>query len=107
MQKYLSMTNHVYSPAFLAVGLKRWESLPEDVRQPIVEAALETQDWVLESAERIDRELLTTLEADGIQVNLADRQAFVDASQTIYQEFGDEVDGGREWIEQALRLANP
>ncbi len=107
VQKYLSMTNHVYSPAFLAVGLKRWESLPEDVRQPMVEAALETQDWVLESAERIDRELLATLEADGIQVNVADRQAFVDASQTIYREFGDEVDGGREWIEQALRLANP
>ncbi len=107
VQKYLSMTNHVYSPAFLAVGLKRWESLPEDIRQPIVEAALETQDWVLESAERIDRELLATLEADGIAVNAADRQSFVDASQTIYREFGEEVEGGRAWIEQTLRLANP
>ncbi len=107
VQKYLSMTNHVYSPAFLAVGLKRWESLTENVRQPIVEAALETQDWVLESAERIDRELLATLEAEGIQVNVADRQAFVNASQSIYRELGEEVEGARAWIEQALRLADP
>lgn len=105
VQKYLSMTNHVYSPAYLAVGVKRWESLPADVRAPIVEAALETQDWVIEVSERVDRELLAKLEAEGIAVNQADRAAFVEASQTIYREFGAEVDGGARWIEQALALA--
>ena len=104
VQKHLSMTNHVYSPAYLAVGVKRWESLPEDVRGPILEAAFETQDWVIEVSERIDRELLAKLEAEGIAVNQADRAAFVEASQTIYREFGAEVDGGAGWIERALAL---
>ena len=107
VQTYLSMTNHVYSPAFLAVGLDRWKSLPSDIRAPIVEAAIETQDWVLESAARIDRELLALLESEGMQMNSADRESFVNASQAIYREFGAEVDGGEEWIEQALRLGNP
>ena len=106
VQEYLSMTNHVYSPAFLAVGLERWESLPEDVRAPIVEAAIETQDWVIERAQRVDDELLVKLQEDGIAVNQADREAFVEASQTIYREFGAEVDGGAGWIEQALALAD-
>jgi tripartite ATP-independent transporter DctP family solute receptor len=104
VQKYLSMTNHVYSPAFLAVGLERWNSLPEDVRAPILEAALETQVWVIERAEQIDRDLLAKLESEGIAVNQTDRGAFVEASQTIYQEFGAEVEGGAGWIEQALAL---
>ena len=99
------MTNHVYSPAYLAVGVKRWESLPGDVRGPILEAAMETQDWVIERAEQIDRELLAKLEAAGMEVNQADRTAFVEASQAIYQEFGAEVDGGSQWIERALALA--
>ncbi|MBI1357840.1 MAG: DctP family TRAP transporter solute-binding subunit [Acidobacteria bacterium] len=106
VQKYLSLTNHVYSPAFLAVGVERWESLPEDVRAPIVEAALETQDWVLSSAAQIDRDLLAKLETEGMAVNAADREAFVAASQTIYREFGAEVEGGAEWIERALALGS-
>jgi len=107
VQKYLTMTNHVYSPAFLAVGVKRWESIPADVRATITEAAIETQEWVLESAARLDRDLLAKLEAEGMAVNSPDRRAFVDASQTIYGEFGAEVEGGAEWIQHALRLANP
>ena len=106
VQKYLSMTNHVYSPAFLAVGLKRWMSLPEDVRAPIVEAALETQEWVLASAEQIDNDLLAELRAEGMIVNEADREAFVEASKAIYREFGAEVEGGEAWIERALALSS-
>ncbi len=107
VQRYLTMTNHVYSPAFLAAGVKRWESLPPDVRSIITEAAIETQQWVLDSGARFDRELLAKLEAEGMEVNSPDRQAFVDASQTIYSEFGAEVSGGSEWVQRALRLANP
>ncbi len=105
VQKHLSMTNHVYSPAYLAVGIERWESLPQDVRTPILEAALETQGWVIEVSEQVDRDLLAKLRAEGIAVNQADRAAFVAASQTIYEEFGREVEGGAGWIEQALALA--
>lgn len=105
VQRYLSLTNHVYSPTFLTVGLERWNSLPEDVRGPVREAAYETEEWVLEQGERSDRELLEALEAGGMEVNRADRKAFVEASGAIYQEFADEVPGAREWIDQALALA--
>jgi TRAP-type C4-dicarboxylate transport system substrate-binding protein len=104
VQKYLSMTNHVYSPAFLAVGRQRWDNLPADVRAPILEAALETQEWVVGRAEQIDRDLLAKLQSGGIAVNQAERQAFIDASQSIYKEFGAEVEGGSDWIQQALAL---
>jgi len=105
VQRYLSLTNHVYSPTFLTVGSKRWRSLPEDVRGPLLEAARETEEWVLARGAEFDRELLAQLEADGMEVNRADRQAFVEASAAIYREFSDEVPGAQEWIERALQLA--
>ena len=33
VQKYLSLSGHVYTPAYLTVGTKRFESLPADVRR--------------------------------------------------------------------------
>lgn len=105
VQQHLSLTNHVYSPTFLAVGVERWEQLPEDLRADLTEVAIETQDWVLESAGRLDAQLLEELRAEGIEINQSDRAAFVAASGAIYDEFSAEVSGGREWIDQALGLS--
>ena len=42
----------------------------------------------------------------GVEVNEADKQAFIDASGAIYEEFAGSVDGGAELIEMAQGLAN-
>ena len=41
VQDYLSLTGHVYTPAYVVVGKEKWESLPEDVRQILEETAKE------------------------------------------------------------------
>ncbi len=33
VQKFISLTGHVYTPAYVTVGAKKWESLPADVRK--------------------------------------------------------------------------
>jgi TRAP-type C4-dicarboxylate transport system substrate-binding protein len=104
VQKYLSMTGHVYTPAYVTVGKEKWASLPEDVRQILEETAKETQAFVYETAARLDTDLLAELKAGGIAVNDADKQAFIDASGPIYEEFGSTVPGGKELVEQAISL---
>jgi tripartite ATP-independent transporter DctP family solute receptor len=105
VQDYLSMTGHVYTPAYLLVGLTRWNGLPEDVRQILEETAKETQAFVYESAERLEGELLAQMQEESdIQVNEADKDAFIAASDAIYKEFGTQVEGGAGMIEKALSL---
>ncbi|WP_353646736.1 TRAP transporter substrate-binding protein [Mesorhizobium sp. WSM2239] len=105
VQDYLSMTGHVYTPAYLLVGLNRWNGLPEDVRQILEETAKETQAFVYESAARLEGELLTQMQEESdIQVNEADKDAFIAASDAIYKEFGAQVEGGADMIEKAIRL---
>jgi TRAP-type C4-dicarboxylate transport system substrate-binding protein len=41
-----------------------------------------------------------------MQINQADKKAFVDASKPIYDEFAEEVSGGKEMIDKALRAAS-
>ncbi|MDH3638184.1 MAG: TRAP transporter substrate-binding protein [Gammaproteobacteria bacterium] len=106
VQKYLSITGHVYTPAYVTVGLKKWNSLPEDVRQVLEQVAKETQGFVYENAARLEVELLDKIKSAGVQVNEADKDAFIDASGSIYDEFSASVSGGGDLIKKAQSLAN-
>ena len=104
VQKYLSMSGHVYTPAYLTVGTKRWNELPPDVRKILEETAKETQAFVYQSAAKDDTDLLAKLKAAGMQVNDVDQDAFVAASKPIYEEFGKEVPGASALIDRAVSL---
>ena len=104
VQTYLSLTGHVYTPAYVTVGKARWESLPEDVRSVLEETARETQVFVYETAARLETELLADLKAGGMEVNEADKAAFVAASKGIYEAFGATVEGGQEMVDKAIGL---
>jgi tripartite ATP-independent transporter DctP family solute receptor len=105
VQKYLSLTGHVYTPAYITVGAKKWASLPADVRKVLEDVAKDTQKFVYATAEKDDNELLAKIKAAGVQVNEADKAAFVAASKNIYQEYSKEVPGSKELIDKALSLA--
>ena len=104
VQKYLSLSGHVYTPAYLTVGLTKWNSLPADVRKTLEDTAKETQAFVYEVAAKDDTDLLGKLKQAGMQVNDVDQDAFVAASRPIYEEFGKEVPGAKELIDRAAAL---
>jgi tripartite ATP-independent transporter DctP family solute receptor len=105
VQDFLSLTGHVYTPAYLLVGKDRFASLPEDVQQILEETAKETQAFVYETAARLESELLDKIKAESdIAVNEADKDAFIAASDAIYEEFGSQVPGGKEMIDKAIAL---
>ncbi|MCG3189045.1 MAG: Solute-binding protein [Burkholderiaceae bacterium] len=104
VQKYLSLTGHVYTPAYVTVGARKWASLPEDVRKILEDTARQTQRFVYEKAAKDDEDLLGKLKAGGMQVNTPDKDAFVVASKPVYDEFAGEVKGSKELIDRAIAL---
>jgi len=105
VQKYLSLTGHVYTPAYVTVGAKRWAGLPADVRKILEDTAKETQEFVYATATKDEGELLEKIKAAGVQVNEPDKAAFVKASAAVYEEFGKSVKGSKALIDKALSLA--
>jgi tripartite ATP-independent transporter DctP family solute receptor len=104
VQKYLSITGHVYTPAYVTVGTKKWATLPADVRKILEDTAKETQAFVYERAAKDDEELLGKIKAAGVQVNTPNKDAFIAASKPVYEEFAKEVPGSREVIDRAIAL---
>ncbi len=104
VQKYLSLTGHVYTPAYVTVGAKRWDSLPADVRSTLEAVAKETQAFVYQTAAKDENDLLGKLKAAGMQVNTPNKDAFIAASKPVYEEFANEVKGAKEVIDRAIAL---
>jgi tripartite ATP-independent transporter DctP family solute receptor len=104
VQKYLSLTGHVYTPAYATAGTKKWAALPADVRKILEDTAKETQAFVYATAEKEDNNLLGKLRAAGMQVNTANKDAFIAASRPIYEDFAKEVAGSKEIIDRAIAL---
>lgn len=101
VQDYLSLTGHVYTPAYVVVSPARWGGLPSEVQAILEEEARATQTYVYETATRLDSELLDQVREAGVAVNAPNRQPFLDASTGLYEEFGATVDGGSALVERA------
>ncbi len=106
VQKYLSVTGHVYTPSYLTAGAKPWAKLPADVRAILEKTARDVQGWMYATGIKQGLELNTKLVAGGMKANVANRAAFVEASKPIYAEFAKEVATGQKMIDMALSLAN-
>ncbi len=105
VQKYLSITGHVYTPAYILASEKHFKKLPEDVQSGLQDCARKTQAFTYEKAAGLETELLAVIKDAGVKVNEADKDAFVEASKPIYEAFAAEVEGGQELIDAVLGLA--
>ncbi|MDW4499984.1 TRAP transporter substrate-binding protein [Sulfitobacter sp. D35] len=105
VQKYLSLSNHVYSPAYPTVGVSVFEKLDPEIQTILAETAQEVALWARDQGASAEGTLLDELKGAGMEVNTADRQAFVDASAPLYEKFASEVEGGQDMIDSVMSLA--
>lgn len=104
VQKFLSLTDHVYTPAYLVISPHKWRALPAEVRKGLEEAARETQAFVYRTGAQMDEDLLPKLAAAGMKINRANKKAFRRASKAIYDEFAAQVAAGEAMIARASAL---
>jgi TRAP-type transport system periplasmic protein len=104
VQKFLSLTGHVYTPAYVTVGAKKWASLPPDVQKTLEDLARASQAFVYRTAEADEGDLLGKIKSAGVQVNQPNKDAFIAASRPVYEEYSKEVAGAKEVIDRAIAL---
>jgi len=104
VQKFLSLSGHVYTPAYLVIGEESWAKLPKDVQSTLAKIAWDMGDFARSEGERLDKELMSKL-VPPMKANEVDKEAFIKGSAAIYEEFGKEVPGGADLIKlvQTLR----
>jgi tripartite ATP-independent transporter DctP family solute receptor len=85
VQKYLSITNHVYSAVHLLVNKKLFDSMPADLQKIMIDAAREVAVFTRKLGEEGDMTLADEFKKKGVQVNTADIKSFVPLSKPIWE----------------------
>lgn len=89
VQKYVSVTNHVFTPGYLLANERWWKGLTPGNRDILARAAAEAANKQRAALASADRELVTRLKQRGMQVDTPDPEPFVKATQSVWTEFGD------------------
>jgi tripartite ATP-independent transporter DctP family solute receptor len=69
VQKYLSVTNHVYSPWIVLVSKKWWDTLSKDEQKVLIDAAVASRDYERKDTREEAGKALAELKAKGMQIN--------------------------------------
>jgi len=69
VQKYLSITNHVYSPWIVLVSKKWWDQLSKDEQKVLLDAARASREFERKDTREEAGRALADLKAKGMQVN--------------------------------------
>jgi tripartite ATP-independent transporter DctP family solute receptor len=69
VQKYLSVTNHVYSPWIVLASKKWWDGLSKDEKKVLLDAAIKSRDFERKDTRDEAAKALADLKAKGMQIN--------------------------------------
>jgi tripartite ATP-independent transporter DctP family solute receptor len=88
VQKYLTLTGHVYSPAVFLMNKARWDSLSQADRQAFLEAAREGVKANRARVDEDERKAVAELRAKGMTVaENVDKARFQAALAPVYADF--------------------
>ena len=69
VQKYLTVTNHVYSPWIVLVSKKYWDGLSKDEQKVLLDAAKKSRDFERKDTRAEADKALADLKGKGMQIN--------------------------------------
>lgn len=90
VQKYFSLSNHVYTPVTLAMNGAKYDSLTPEQQAAVKEAALEAAQYSRNLGAEADVNLLKQLQDEGkVEINEIDLAAFQEASEPVWTAIGE------------------
>ncbi|MBL8442575.1 MAG: TRAP transporter substrate-binding protein [Zoogloeaceae bacterium] len=107
VQKYLTVTNHVYSPWVVLASKKWWDGLSKDEQAIVMQAAVASREFERKDTREETARALKALEANGMTVNALSaeeldrmREKIKPITEKVAQDVGTEL-----WTEVQQEIA--
>lgn len=104
VQKYMSLTAHMFSTSPVLMSLNRWQGLSPDIQKVLMESVAEAEKWEHEFMLTDEDRSLEFLKTEGKMIvnTPTDLQSFVEATKTVAQKMRGNIPALAEQI-RALR----
>ncbi len=96
-QRHLTLSDHLYSPAFLVSSQANLEAVPQAVRAIIASEIIAMEAWIQNTAIRLESDLIDRLDKN-MELSQIDIDAFKAVSRSLYGDFIRAVPGGAKMI---------
>ena len=101
VQKFTSLTGHVYGPHILLINKKLFDSFPAEDQKVILEAAQESARFQRTTNRKMNSDFIGELRKAGMTVtelSVQQLQAFQEATRSVYDEWIPKI--GKELVEE-------
>ncbi len=101
VQKFVSLTGHVYGPHILLINKKLFDSFPAEDQKVIMAAAQESAVWQRATNRKMNSEQVDALRKEGMTVTVLSPdqlKVFQDATKSVYDEWIPKI--GKELIDE-------
>ena len=92
---YILLTNHLFSAADLSINEAKWQSLSDDEKKWVQEAADEALAWMGDEADKDAKATMDKMIAEGATVTPVDNEPFAEKARSGALEMEDEGSGQR------------
>jgi tripartite ATP-independent transporter DctP family solute receptor len=103
VQKFLSVTNHMYSATVLTISEKIWSGLSPEQQKIIQEASNVARDYERKLSADDEAGYLKKLEEAGIKISKPDPAPFIEATKDVHKEFDKEY--GEAFYQKVLEAS--
>ena len=103
VQKYLTLSGHVYSPAMILVSKPFWESLDDEQKAAFTEAGKEAAAAMRDFVDEVETSGVATLKERGMEVgelSAEQKAAFQESIQSAYEGYYDTY--GQELVDSIV-----
>ena len=101
VQKFLSLTQHVYSPAVVIVSQKKWQGIPKEDQEMLLKTAREVAQFQRKLGREAEEKQISELASKGMNITKdVDKEAWQKAMQPAFAEFAGQF--GKDKIDAIL-----
>lgn len=91
VQKYLSLSGHIYNTSTLVINTDLWNSLTAEQQEIISTCAADASKYCRELMDENEQSLLEKCKEAGMEINEVDKEAFREALQPVYDLYASQA----------------
>lgn len=107
VQDYISLTGHKYESTPLLMSKVVWDSLSSEDQQAVQEAAVEAGEFNRQASLEADENLRSAMEEEGVEFNEVDKAPFIEATQSVYDDWRKQYPELVEMVVEAAQSDAP